>query len=681
LLLCVTVASWGQDEAALLNQLASNDAGTREKAHESLVQKGPAILGALFNQMGGENKTEDLWARRTAEKIVYRATRPGAKKERAAAEKGLLQVVEGDYAPGVKYNAFQLLSLVGGRATVAALADRLDDPGEREIARWTLERIPESSATNALIKALGKAQEPEWKVALIKTLGSRRDAKGRSIVLKAFRDPSPEVRMTAIAAAGRLPDSRTRSSLWKVWDEGAEKEKKVAADALLHMAEAWTVPRTNKSAVAIYRRFYDEAPSSLLRCAGLSGLARAAGEKAVPDLLAALEEPDIEVRGVAQDRLSMMPGENVTLALVKALGKSEGESRLGLIRLLGHRRDPASAAATPLLIQAVNDTKAAEELRTAAGSALARIPGEEPTRAILKAMEGTSPELQAGWLRVLGQRGDRKALPVVLESAKSPEKGVRIAALEALGQLGDAEAVSSLRAALQESDQEIKNAAVKSAVPVSIALGKAGRKQEAVDLCVAAASATTDTRLLGPLADRLAALGATEYVAEMAARNGFVVHWWVIGPLANRDSLRQRDIIPADQPVDISQPVKMNRREYQWKYVEIGNPLGQLDLERAAARRDNVGAYLYAEVESDQARESLFKIGSDDDVFCWLNGELVHKFVGDRGWSPDQDIAHVQLKAGTNRILMKVLNGGAQWAMSLRITDLDGKPLRLRQRR
>ncbi len=38
------------------------------------------------------------------------------------------------------------------------------------------------------------------------------------------------------------------------------------------------------------------------------------------------------------------------------------------------------------------------------------------------------------------------------------------------------------------------------------------------------------------------------------------------------------------------------------------------------------------------------------------------------------------LKAGTNIILCKVINGGAQWSLSLRFTDPDGKPLVLQQR-
>jgi hypothetical protein len=106
-----------------------------------------------------------------------------------------------------------------------------------------------------------------------------------------------------------------------------------------------------------------------------------------------------------------------------------------------------------------------------------------------------------------------------------------------------------------------------------------------------------------------------------------------------------------------------------------------VDLERAIARQDNVGAYLYAEVTSDVARDVIFKIGSDDDVFVWLNGKQIHRNPVDRGWTVDQDQIPTRLEAGVNRILVKVLQGGGQWAVSVRITDKSGRPLRLEQRR
>jgi hypothetical protein len=68
-------------------------------------------------------------------------------------------------------------------------------------------------------------------------------------------------------------------------------------------------------------------------------------------------------------------------------------------------------------------------------------------------------------------------------------------------------------------------------------------------------------------------------------------------------------------------------------------------------------------------------------VYCWLNGELVHENPAARPWGEDQDVVKARLQQGTNRILLKVLQGGGDWAASVRITDPQGNPLVLPQRK
>jgi hypothetical protein len=120
---------------------------------------------------------------------------------------------------------------------------------------------------------------------------------------------------------------------------------------------------------------------------------------------------------------------------------------------------------------------------------------------------------------------------------------------------------------------------------------------------------------------------------------------------------------------------------HSWSYHPLDHIQGKLDLLDVVARRGDVGVYVYAEVVSGEAQDALFKIGSDDDVYCWLNGKKVHTFEGGRGWRADQDTVEVTLRRGSNAILMMVLNGGGDWAVSLRITDRAGNPLDLEQKK
>ncbi len=69
---------------------------------------------------------------------------------------------------------------------------------------------------------------------------------------------------------------------------------------------------------------------------------------------------------------------------------------------------------------------------------------------------------------------------------------------------------------------------------------------------------------------------------------------------------------------------------------------------------------------------AVLKIGSNDGVVCWVNGEKVHeKYVG-RALTIDEDIIKVNFKKGKNQILLKVLNDGNNWEACLRVCDSKG---------
>jgi hypothetical protein len=121
-------------------------------------------------------------------------------------------------------------------------------------------------------------------------------------------------------------------------------------------------------------------------------------------------------------------------------------------------------------------------------------------------------------------------------------------------------------------------------------------------------------------------------------------------------------------------------KEYAWKKVRTAGTEGILNLRAEVAEADNVGCYCYAEVKSDRAQDVLIKIGSDDDVVCWLNGNKVHANKVDRGLQVDSDVVKARLEPGVNHILLKVLNSGGPWEACLRITDPQDKPLKLEQR-
>jgi mono/diheme cytochrome c family protein len=77
--------------------------------------------------------------------------------------------------------------------------------------------------------------------------------------------------------------------------------------------------------------------------------------------------------------------------------------------------------------------------------------------------------------------------------------------------------------------------------------------------------------------------------------------------------------------------------------------------------------YLYRTVEVDRGRPVKILLGSNDSVKLWVNGRLVHEYAEPRSAAVDQDQAEVRLRAGINRILMKVTNAGGAHAFAFRM--------------
>ena len=65
---------------------------------------------------------------------------------------------------------------------------------------------------------------------------------------------------------------------------------------------------------------------------------------------------------------------------------------------------------------------------------------------------------------------------------------------------------------------------------------------------------------------------------------------------------------------------------------------------------------------------------------CWVNGQKVHQNLIGRVLTVDEDVFPVSLRKGTNRILLKVPNRGANWEACLRICDKNGLPLDLTEK-
>ncbi len=84
----------------------------------------------------------------------------------------------------------------------------------------------------------------------------------------------------------------------------------------------------------------------------------------------------------------------------------------------------------------------------------------------------------------------------------------------------------------------------------------------------------------------------------------------------------------------------------------------------AAGNVDDHSSYALFTLESDTVRrDAMMRVGSDDAIKVWLNGEVVHNNPVDRGASDFQDAFRVDLLAGDNLLMVKVSERGGAWSM------------------
>ena len=87
---------------------------------------------------------------------------------------------------------------------------------------------------------------------------------------------------------------------------------------------------------------------------------------------------------------------------------------------------------------------------------------------------------------------------------------------------------------------------------------------------------------------------------------------------------------------------------------------------------DDHSSYALLTFESDTAQSNVtVRVGSDDAIKVWLNGEVVHNNPVNRGAWDFQDTFHVDLVAGDNLLMVKVSERGGGWSMFVGIDTVN----------
>ena len=151
--------------------------------------------------------------------------------------------------------------------------------------------------------------------------------------------------------------------------------------------------------------------------------------------------------------------------------------------------------------------------------------------------------------------------------------------------------------------------------------------------------------------------------------------WYVIGPFENDSNAGFDTAYPPEEEVNLDAEYEGAGATINWEQWADDKSDGLVDFQYMFEPDQWVAAYALTTVTSPETREVQLRVGSDDDVKVWLNGEEVFSRKIARAASPDQEVVSVTLNEGENQLLVKVCNREMGWGFYLRFTDQNGKSL------
>lgn len=662
------------DIQTVVQQLQSPDNETRLRAIEQASKLGSAIIPHLPTLL-----THTDWRVQRAAQIVleniaaHSTTLKG--KERLSVVNALLTFTKPNQPVQVRKAALQSLAICGTDDAVPALAKLLEDEQVREDSLAALKQIGTPVAAKAIANAALTARG-NWLNSLLSTLGEMRQPEGVPVLLNAFKKGDIETKRVAVNALGLIGDTRAIPIIV----EAVQKGFPSAYNDLTRTGEALLAKKQLSEAANAFEQAFRLAQNEHEKCAALIGLGKVGSAKSLPILVDALDDPDLKVSSAVKEALVTYRHPDANRGFQQMFRRANPKEKVGLLQVIVARKEP-------IAVKLLQESSASnnEELRLAALELMGQIDDfslEQTLWAEIIKGSGKSKTVALNSYLNLAQIRAKKGK---VELARTMfEQGLRVAedigaselqskALLGLAMVGSEKSLPVIDRYLNLPQPPPE--AFAAAIAIANNLSDLGKKEDAVALLKRLLSLRPPRPLGLQAAQILTRLG--EDPSAMPKQAGFLVRWWLLGPLPNPDNRAfERAFIDETSIEPLrTETVRIDNRLLRWREVRVSDPQGVVDLTQIFRQTEWVACYAYTSFIVDSDMDAELRIGSDDGVKVWFNGELVHQFGGMRGLSIDQDRIRVRLQKGVNHLLLKVTQGGGGWEFCVRLVDLQGKPI------
>lgn len=469
----------------LAQQPAGNKAALQAnmEAMAALGDEGITGMAAMLSAPGKGDNTAIEYA---LAGYTFYVTQAGKEKECAIAAaaygKALQQVADKEN------KAFILTQLqqVGDNGAVGIvqpylLDERLCDPAARALVK-----INTPAAKQALLEALPKVNGRNKQI-LAQAIGDAQVTEATPALVALITQGDPMLAKTAMYALSQLASSASAEAAAKA---GYKYDVTNATSSYLlsalHMAEKGQ----SAEATAIAKKILKDAKEVHVRTAALYVLTKSAGAQSMPQLLAAVNDPQTEYRDAALKYAAAFQTPANNALWLKALNKSKGGSKAALISMLGNNN---VTAALPVMLKALKDKDANVRLAaitavgqtggaqavpalldvlkkgdarevTAAQGVLKTIKGDEVVAQSGAAIATMPPAAQVALIDVLASRKADSRFQDVLSLTKSPDEKVRTAAFAGLKDVAGSAQLATLFSLLSNAENTADIKALQAAV-------------------------------------------------------------------------------------------------------------------------------------------------------------------------------------------------------------------------
>ncbi len=661
--------------ASILKDIVSEDINLSKQAIERVQKLGMDGVRQLVRLMPQLGEGKDGSIRLAIHRLSMAFAAKDRVKERKELSMTLCELLKTDLPNWAKRFLIEQLQIIGGEEAVESLSAQLADEELAESARQALQANPSEAALKALREWLPKAKG-DLRVGIINALGERGDLKALKLLMGEAKSADENVRSAAFEALGKLGEIAALDLLLNGLKDGNARVRRSALSGLLMMSERLMLSGRKGDAVKAYCEALKLVSDSRGRRALLTHIVPIADMSAIEPLVMCLSDPDAHVRTTAMNCLSNMKGEDVSRVLSKLMVKADEKQRALLVLIMGARKDKVAMDA----LKAASTDKS-DAVKVAALHALGRLEDRALEGTLLNAASSEIDEIHEialkAYLELARRRvnegdstGAVKMFVAALKMARTAEL-VR-EALAGVAALTSEEAIKLVEGLL--TDASVGVDAMRSYALIAVKLAEAGQKERAEQMLLKLSQMSLPRDIANNV---VATLRKLRPELDLASMRGFITSWWIIGPFEGTDI---DAVFSPEKEVNLGATVKVDGIELKWERHRTNDIDGFVDLGALLKPNQNVTAYMYAEIEVESECDALFKFGSDDSIKCWLNGKLIHRYPQPRSPAVDQDVVKVHLRPGINTVLLKVINFGGGWCATLRITDVEGRPLKFKQK-